>query len=120
MQYGERLEDLADALQGHPVSAILLMCSRPNAVSAGLPRLRQGFDGPIGGYANIGYDMNPDFGTVPGEQRFKLDQSMYPPEQYAEFARTWLTMGAQIIGGCCATGPAHIEALRPVVKVQPR
>jgi len=28
----------------------------------------------------------------------------------------WLDMGAQIIGGCCATGPEHIAALRPVVK----
>jgi S-methylmethionine-dependent homocysteine/selenocysteine methylase len=118
MQYGERLEDLVAALQGHPVSAILLMCSRPEAISAGLPRLRQAFDGPIGAYANIGYDMNPKFGTVPGEQRFTLDQSAYPPARYAAFGREWLAMGAQIIGGCCATGPEHIEALRPVVKGQ--
>jgi S-methylmethionine-dependent homocysteine/selenocysteine methylase len=30
---------------------------------------------------------------------------------YASLARRWLDAGATIIGGCCGTGPAHIEAL---------
>jgi S-methylmethionine-dependent homocysteine/selenocysteine methylase len=123
MRDGTRLEDLAVALRGHPVAAILLMCSRPEAISAGLPRLRQAFDGVIGGYANIGYDMNPKFGTGPEQQRFAIDEaaySAYPPERYAVFGQAWQTMGAQIIGGCCATGPAHIAALRPLVKGQTR
>ena len=51
MQYGESLEDLGRALAGHPIDAILLMCSQPEGISAGLPILRQGFSGPIGGYA---------------------------------------------------------------------
>ena len=28
----------------------------------------------------------------------------------------WKEMGAPIIGGCCATGPEHIMAMRAVVK----
>jgi S-methylmethionine-dependent homocysteine/selenocysteine methylase len=31
-------------------------------------------------------------------------------------AMEWREMGAQIIGGCCATGPEHILAMKPVVK----
>ena len=116
MQYGECLEDLVTALEGRPVDAILLMCSRPEAISAGLPRLRQAFAGPIGAYANIGYGPNPKFGTVTGEQWFAIDQETYPPELYASFAREWLAMGAQIVGGCCATGPSHISAIQPIVK----
>jgi homocysteine S-methyltransferase len=116
MQYGERLEDLARALDGAPVAAILLMCSQPEAISAGLPRLRQGFAGPIGGYANIGYRKNPNYGGAPGEQWHTIDQESYPPARYAEFAREWKALGAQIIGGCCATGPEHIRAIEPVVK----
>src|SRR5262249_9941460 len=61
MQYGESLEDLGRALAGHPVDAVLLMCSKPEAISAGLPILRRTFNGAIGGYANIGYARNPDF-----------------------------------------------------------
>ena len=36
MQFGDRLEDLVAALNGHPIDAILLMCSSPEAISAGL------------------------------------------------------------------------------------
>ncbi len=62
---GETMENLAHALRGHPVQAILLMCSRPEAVSATLPRLRQAFDGPIGAYPNVGYNpMAPVGGRV--------------------------------------------------------
>ena len=31
-------------------------------------------------------------------------------------AMEWREMGAQIIGSCCATGPEHILAMKPVVK----
>ena len=116
MQYGESLEDLGRALQGHPVDAVLLMCSKPEAISAGLPILRQAFSGPIGGYANIGYTRNPNFGAKLGEQWHTIDQATYSPERYAQFARDWLDLGAQIVGGCCATGPEHIAAVVPIVE----
>jgi homocysteine S-methyltransferase len=116
MQYGESLEDLGRALQGHPVDAVLLMCSKPEAISAGLPILRRAFAGPIGGYANIGYAKNPEFGSKRGEQWHTIDQDTYHPERYAGFAREWLDLGAQIVGGCCATGPEHIAAVAPVVR----
>ena len=45
-----------------------------------------------------------------------IDQETYDPQRYAEFVQEWLKMGAQIVGGCCATGPEHIAALRPLVK----
>ena len=123
MQYDERLEDLAAALRGRPVDAVLIMCSNPEAASAGLPILRDAFDGPVGVYPNIGY--NP---TGPIANRAQLTNQrpstgpdilqthLYPPSRLAEFAGTWKEMGAQIIGGCCATGPEHIMAMRPVVK----
>ena len=123
MQYDERLEDLAIALKGHPVDAVLIMCSNPEAATAGLPILRDAFEGPVGVYPNIGY--NP---TGPIANRAQLTNQrpstgpdilqagLYPPSRLAEFAGEWKEMGAQIIGGCCATGPEHIMAMRPVVK----
>ena len=65
MQYGESLADLANALKGRSVDAVLLMCSNPEAVSAGLPLLIDSFDGPVGAYPNLGY--NPD--RPPGQPR---------------------------------------------------
>lgn len=33
------------------------------------------------------------------------------PTRYAALAQAWRDLGAQVIGGCCGTGPAHIAAL---------
>lgn len=115
LQYGDSFEDLARVLAGLPVAAVLLMCSDPPHISASLPKLRAAWDGPIGAYANIGYGKNPNFGQ-PGEQWHTIDQETYDPERYAGFVKEWLAMGAQIVGGCCATGPQHIAALRPLVR----
>jgi homocysteine S-methyltransferase len=116
MQYGESFADLGKALQGVPVDAVLLMCSKPEAISTCLPLLRDAYSGAIGGYANIGYTRNPNFGKKRSEQWHSIDQETYNPRRYAEFARAWKKLGAQIIGGCCATGPAHIAAIAPIVK----
>ena len=45
MNYGESLADLALALEGHPVDAVLIMCSNPENISKGLPILRGGVRG---------------------------------------------------------------------------
>jgi homocysteine S-methyltransferase len=36
------------------------------------------------------------------------------PKAYGEKAREWLNAGAQIIGGCCRTRPAHIREVTSV------
>lgn len=36
----------------------------------------------------------------------------WPPAPYAEAAADWVAAGADIVGGCCGTGPAHLAALR--------
>ena len=123
MQYGERLEDLAEALEGRPVGAVLLMCSNPEAISVGLPRLRGAFSGPVGAYPNLGYNPTGPLVNRPMLSNQKvstgpdiLQNAEYYPSRMAEFALNWKRMGARIIGGCCASGPEHIGAMRPVVK----
>ena len=119
MQYDERLEDLAGALKGHPVDVVLLMCTEPESVSAGLPILRDAFEGPVGVYPNIGYNPTGPIASEPQPDREGPDfllTNKYPPSRMADFAGEWKEMGAQIIGSCCASGPEHIMAMRPVVK----
>ena len=124
MQYGESLVDLGAALEGHPVDAVLLMCSTPEAISAGLPILKGAFDGPVGGYPNLGYHPTGPLASPPplltnrrpSAGRDIAQLGNYSPSRLAEFAGEWRQMGAQIIGGCCASGPEHIMAMRPVVK----
>lgn len=119
MQYDESLEDLAAALRGHPVDAVLIMCTDPEPASVGLPILRDAHDGPIGVYPGIGYNPTGPIATEPQPDREGPDfllNTTYPPSRMAEFAGTWKEMGAQIIGACCASGPEHIMAMRSVVK----
>ena len=97
---GTPVETLVSALQGHPVDGLLFMCTFPPRVSKALPRLRDSFSGFIGAYPHGGLPSNPE----------------YTPEVLAEYAHTWKEMGAQVIGGCCGTGPSHIAALSSVVK----
>ena len=123
MNYGESLADLALALEGHPVDAVLIMCSNPENISKGLPILREAFAGPVGAYPNLGYNPTGPIVNAPMLTNQKpssgediLQTAEYYPSRVAEFAAEWKGMGAQIIGGCCASGPEHILAMRPVVK----
>jgi methionine synthase / methylenetetrahydrofolate reductase(NADPH) len=114
MQAGESFEQLIAALGAREVAAILLMCSSPTAISAGLPKLQKVFSGPIGAYPNTGY-RRAGKPLGPNQQWHGIDTTTYGPAHLAADGAAWLGMGAQIIGGCCATTPAHIAALRAVV-----
>ncbi len=109
---GGSFGDLLAALKGHPVAGIFLMCSFPPDIDGCLPKLREVYDGPIGAYAHLEYNENPKFGSSPDEPFFTLADGGNTPEKYATIARGWKEMGVQIIGGCCATNPDHIQALR--------
>ena len=115
MESGETMEDLVAALKGSPVDAILPMCSPPESISATLPKLRKAFAGPIGGYANLGYEKSEAPLDIPGRQYHDLNVRCSPVE-YTGYVKEWLGMGAQIVGGCCGSSPEHIALLRPIVK----
>ena len=38
------------------------------------------------------------------------------PVAYLRHARTWAAAGADIIGGCCAVGPEHMQLLAELKK----
>ncbi|MCP4968294.1 MAG: homocysteine S-methyltransferase family protein [bacterium] len=85
-------------------------------LAGSLPRLRDAYSGPVGAYAHLEYNENPKFGSAADESFFTLGQGDYTPERYADAAVGWKEMGAQIIGGCCATTPDYIRAVRAAVK----
>ena len=125
MQYGNTFDELVEALQGRRVDGILIMCSNPEAATAGLPKLRKAFAGPVGVYPNLGYNpTGPVRKNNTGLTNQKkasgtddiLQSADYYPSRMAGFAAQWADMGAQIIGGCCASGPEHIMAMGKIVK----
>ena len=63
--------------------------------------IRRHWDGPTGVYPESGYFEMPDWQFV----------DIIPPFAFAKAAMEWRAGGAQILGGCCGIGPAHIRAL---------
>ncbi len=46
-----------------------------------------------------------------GESRFPQSRHGESAAHFGELARQWYAAGAQAVGGCCRTGPAHIAAV---------
>lgn len=115
LRSGEPISDLAPLIAAHNPDAVLINCSRPEAVSIGIP-LVKAFGKPFGAYANgftkISDGFLVDQPTVDAlEQRKDLG-----PKDYAAFAMDWIAQGATIVGGCCEVGPAHISELARQIK----
>ena len=110
LRSGESIADAWQDIAGSGISAVLLNCSPPEAISKVLPELVSICDLPVGAYANA-------FTPIPDKWDFHGDASIPPsrtdvtPQAYADHAAEWLAAGAQIIGGCCEVGPAHIAQL---------
>ena len=112
LRSGEPLAEGCAAVRDEGIEAVLLNCSRPEAIGAGLDALAAtGL--PFGAYAN-GFTNAAELaigGTVEG-MGVRTDLG---PEAYAAQAMAWVERGATIVGGCCEVGPAHIARLRDAV-----
>jgi len=97
---GDRFEDLLSALVDPALAAVIVMHADPEVIPDAIEIIRRHFSGPVGAYAETGSWQPPNWvfdGLTPGE--------------YLQHAITWADHGAQLIGGCCGTGPEHIRAL---------
>jgi S-methylmethionine-dependent homocysteine/selenocysteine methylase len=110
LRSGESIAEVAGLVAEFDPQAVLINCSRPEAMAAGLEIIRN-FGKPFGAYANgftrISEAFLKDAPTVDAlEQRRDLG-----PKEYADFAMSWVAQGATIVGGCCEVGPDHIAEL---------
>jgi len=97
---GDSFEDLLAALASPALAAVTVMHSDPEVIPEAIEIIHRRFTGPIGAYAETGSWAPPNWvfdGLTPG--------------QYLQHATTWAQCGAQLIGGCCGTGPEYIQAL---------
>ncbi|MEA2622371.1 MAG: hypothetical protein QOH61_1281, partial [Chloroflexota bacterium] len=88
------------------IDALLLNCIPPDHVDGMVSYLRDFTDLPLGVYPNLGYYTDEGWRFEPG----------VGSAEYAAMARRWREEGAQIIGGCCGVGPAHVGAAREVLE----
>lgn len=104
---GEPLEAVLPLVAEFGPEAILVNCSKPEAVTDALPVIARA-NIPFGAYANGFTSISDSFrkaGSTVAQLTARRDLGS---AEYAEFARTWANLGATIIGGCCEVGPAHI------------
>ncbi len=99
---GESLAEAVAAVAAYGPAALLVNCVPARDMHRVFSILRSHSPVPCGCYANTG-----DPGSA-GEEAIRRDVDI---EGFVEASRAWVEAGARIVGGCCGTTPAHIEAL---------
>jgi homocysteine S-methyltransferase len=100
VSHGERVSDCAALVAAFPQTvAIGVNCVPPAWVPALIGELRAGSGKPILVYPNSGE------GWDAARQRWT---GVTDPTGFGAKAAEWFAAGAQIVGGCCRTRPAHI------------
>ena len=99
---GHTLSEGVDAIGKIGGSAAFIMHTDVVDATLAFAELKKAWSGTLGIYAHSGVFVMPNW-------QFN---DVISPEEYALEAGVWLEMGAQIIGGCCGIGPAHIGELK--------
>src|SRR6185437_12110822 len=96
---GEDVRQVVETLAAFKPAAIGVNCGvGPQQALDLLARVRQLFTGPITAQPNAGFPVH-----VGGRVAY-----LATPEYFAGFARHAVATGANLVGGCCGTRPAHI------------
>ena len=115
LRSGETLKSAVKLAKGK-CDAIVINCSAPEAIPAGLAILKES-GLPFGAYANGFTHICSDFlkkGATVDCLKARTDLS---PEVYAKHVISWIRdYGATIVGGCCETGPSHIKATAKLLR----
>jgi S-methylmethionine-dependent homocysteine/selenocysteine methylase len=101
---GESIEDAVRAVELLNPEALLVNCVSPDLAGECVGEMARVTRLPLGCYPGIGAPRMD-------EGVWSFDPA-WTPERFAEAALGWVARGAQLIGGCCGTGPDHIRALR--------
>jgi homocysteine S-methyltransferase len=99
--HGEKLRDCARRVAAFPQTvAIGVNCTRPELIVNLIDELRAASGKPVIVYPNSGeeWDAAARCWTGKGD-----------PVSFAAQAAEWFAAGAQMVGGCCRTRPAHIR-----------
>ena len=108
---GDSLDDIVARLSNYPISSLGINCFMgPEQMLRAVSALREISELPISAQPNSGYPTNID-----GRTMF-ISGASYFAERGVEMVQA----GASIVGGCCGTSPAHIEALAERVKTLPK
>lgn len=117
LRSGELVYEAISAIAGQHVSAILFNCSCVEVMGGALRVAQQalldlGMNDTVqlGVYAN-NFAPIGDLHQANENNGISAIREDISPQQYAQFAKSWIDAGATIIGGCCGVSAQHIQAL---------
>ena len=106
--HGEPVRDCAAFLETIPqVLAVGINCTAPALITPLLRELRVGTEKPLIAYPNSGEDWDAEHHCWVNNTLGAVNA-----EGYGVLASEWFQAGAQVVGGCCRTGTAHIRTVR--------
>jgi homocysteine S-methyltransferase len=111
--HGEPLRACAQALrESRQVVAVGINCTAPQLIPPLIVEARTGMGDhkPVIVYPNSGETWDLQTHSWRGHS---------DPAAFGDAARTWIAAGAQAVGGCCRTGPAHITAVAEALRSSP-
>ena len=100
---GTPIEDCARYMDScDEIDSIGVNCTKPMYIEELVKRIRKNTDKNIVVYGNAGAEY---------DAIKKVWYREDAVEKYADYAQSWYDAGANIIGGCCQTGPEEIEGI---------
>ncbi|MBI2901030.1 MAG: bifunctional homocysteine S-methyltransferase/methylenetetrahydrofolate reductase [Planctomycetes bacterium] len=103
--FGVEPEDALRELEAAGADVIGANCSVPHWTAKVLDRMGASTKARLAAFPNAGL---PEY--VDGRYMY-----LTTPEYFAETARKIVNAGANIVGGCCGTGPEHVRAVASVL-----
>lgn len=104
---GEPLQEIVQTIEPFQPLFIGVNCVSTDIATHTVKHLREITSLPISVYAQGDGLANDELGWTMTEERHL--------PAYLQAASRWLSVGAQVIGGCCGTTPAYIRALRQLL-----
>ena len=104
VSHGEKLAHCAEFLDRQKqVVAVGINCTQPKFILPLIGEVRRATRKPVVVYPNSGEGWDAEHRCWTGTS---------DAAGFGSLAREWAAAGAQIIGGCCRTGPEHVRAIR--------
>ncbi len=105
--HGEPIANCGRFLDSVPqIVAVGVNCTAPGFVTPLIQSLKASTTKPIVVYPNSGEGWDAQNRAWTGQA---------DPASFSGSAREWREAGAQIIGGCCRTGPEHVRAIHATI-----
>jgi len=110
VSHGEKLAHCAEFLEKQKqIIAVGINCTQPRLILPLIGELKKSTRKPIVVYPNSGEGWDAEHRCWTGTS---------DAQGFGQLAREWSAAGAQIIGGCCRTGPEHIRAIRNALETR--